>query len=66
MLFTSDHLTQDLFKINGYVVAGDGERFLMLKPAADQSEATVNTPTSVVLIQNFADELKRLVPESSP
>ena len=66
VLFTSDHLTQDLFKINGYAVAGDGERFLMLKPAADQSKATANTPTSVVLIQNFADELKRLVPESSP
>ena len=66
VLFTSDHLTSAILETNGYAVAGDGERFLMLKPAANQSEATVNIPTSVVLIQNFAAELKRLVPESSP
>ena len=42
-----------------YDVSGDG-RFLMLKPVAGSESAPA--PTSLVVIQNFHEELKRLVP----
>jgi eukaryotic-like serine/threonine-protein kinase len=43
----------------GYDVSPDGKRFLMIKPAsADQGTAQ----TSIIVVQNWFDELKRLVP----
>ena len=67
LLFTSDHINTEVdFGFNTYSVSPDGERFLMLKPATDQSEASAEIPTSVILIQNFAAELKRLVPARLP
>lgn len=43
----------------GYDVSLDGKRFLMIKPAGlDQSAP----PASIVVVQNWLEELKRLVP----
>jgi len=56
LLFTSDHL-------NGiYAVSADGQRFLMLKPVASDSREQVAIATNAVLVENFDEELKRLVP----
>jgi Tol biopolymer transport system component len=41
-----------------YDVSPDGKRFLMIKPGADQASA----PVSIMIVQNWFDELKRLVP----
>ncbi|MBL4820904.1 MAG: hypothetical protein JKY98_07945 [Gammaproteobacteria bacterium] len=59
LLFTSDDLTS----IEGsYSVAADGQRFLMLKPVADEDAEPVAVDTNLVLVENFAAELRRLVP----
>ena len=39
-----------------YDVSSDGERFLMVRPVADDSQG------ELILVQNFFEELKRLVP----
>ena len=39
-------------------VSPDGERFLMIKPAADDT----STPTQIIFVENWLEELKRLVP----
>ena len=39
-----------------YDVSLDGQRFLMIKPGAEA------TPPSIVVVQNWTEELKRLVP----
>ena len=45
-----------------YDIASDG-RFLMIKPGGGSESATAPTaPTSLVVVQHFDDELKRLVP----
>ena len=42
-----------------YDVSPDGQRFLMIKPVGpDQADA----PTSIILVQHWVEELKRLVP----
>ena len=43
-----------------YDIAPDGQRFLMLKPVGG-SESTP-APTSLVVVQHWGEELKRLVP----
>jgi dipeptidyl aminopeptidase/acylaminoacyl peptidase len=43
-----------------YDIAPDGQRFLMLKP--DGGSGSTPTPTSLVVVQHFDEELKRLVP----
>jgi hypothetical protein len=43
-----------------YDVSPDGQRFLMIK-AADASDKT-STPTSIVVVEHWFEELKRLVP----
>ena len=40
-----------------YDVAPDGDRFLMIKP-----ESTNGDASQIVLVQNWTDELQRLVP----
>ena len=42
-----------------YDVAADGKRFLMVKEASAVTQAT---PPQVVVVQNWGEELKRLVP----
>ena len=43
-----------------YDIAPDGQRFLMIKPGGG-SESTPE-PTSLVVVQHFDEELKRLLP----
>ena len=61
LLFTSDHLNENL---GSYSVAADGQRFLMLNPVADEDAEPVAVDTNLVLVENFAAELRRLVPAS--
>jgi hypothetical protein len=42
-----------------YDVSPDGRRFLMIKAVAS---STGSTPLQLVVVQNFFEELKRLVP----
>ena len=42
-----------------YDVSLDGKRFLMIKNAEAQTDAT---PPQIVVVQNWLEELKRLVP----
>jgi serine/threonine-protein kinase len=42
-----------------YDVSPDGRRFLMIKQRDPKAETT---PTSLVVVQNWLEELKRLVP----
>jgi serine/threonine-protein kinase len=58
LLFTSDHIVSSLE--NSYSVAADGQRFVMLKPIAGAERVAVDT--NLVLVENFAAELRRLVP----
>ncbi len=43
-----------------YDIAPDGKRFLMIKPGGSADQTAV--PTSLVVVQNWREELKRLVP----
>jgi hypothetical protein len=43
-----------------YDVSLDGQRFLMLKQVARPDESAV--PARIVVVQNWVEELKRLVP----
>ena len=58
-----------LFALEAYVTNGvtrrmaislDGQRFLMLKAAGGPQDTAV--PTGIVVVQNWFEELKRLVP----
>jgi serine/threonine-protein kinase len=44
-----------------YDITPDGARFLMIKAAGSANQAAV--PTSLVVVQNWREELKRLAPE---
>jgi serine/threonine-protein kinase len=46
-----------------YDVSADGKRFLMIKEASDAKEADAPTPT-ITVVQNWTEELKRLVPKN--
>jgi len=50
-------------RFTGYDVSLDGERFLMLKLAAEQTEQN-SVPTQLRVVQNWFEELKRLAPAS--
>ena len=41
-------------------VSADGERFLMIKPGSDVTDAS--TQSQIVIVENWFEELKRLVP----
>jgi hypothetical protein len=43
-----------------YDIAPDGKRFLMIKPGDSADQTAV--PTSLVVVQNWLEGLKRLVP----
>jgi hypothetical protein len=43
-----------------YDVSADGQRFLMMKEGGGSGQTTV--PPQIVVIQNWQEELKRLVP----
>jgi Tol biopolymer transport system component len=43
-----------------YDISPDGKQFLMIKPAGSPGQTAV--PASLVVVQNWTEELKRLVP----
>jgi hypothetical protein len=45
-----------------YVVSPDGQRFLMIKDATPQTSSTAPPPSQLVVVLNWLEELKRLVP----
>lgn len=46
--------------LRSYDVSPDGQRFLMIKAAPGPREAAA--PPQLIVVQNFLEELKRLVP----
>jgi serine/threonine-protein kinase len=42
-----------------YDISRDGQRFLMIKPSSGSDQATA--PTGIIVVQNWGEELKRLV-----
>ena len=60
MLFTGPYVQHPGPGAGAYDVARDG-RFLMILPGDENAEAT---PASIVVVQNFAEELKRRVQPS--
>jgi len=52
---------QDFLEFRNYDVAADG-RFLMLAPVRDESTSATSAPTGIWVVQNWVEELKRLVP----
>jgi Tol biopolymer transport system component len=57
LLFTGDYLHSSTGDPN-YDVSRDGRRFLMIQPGARDNA----TPTEIIVVVNWFDELKRLVP----
>ena len=45
-----------------YDLAPNGQRFLMVKDAAPTDESGTPAQSQIVLVENWFDELKRLVP----
>ena len=60
LLFTSDHLYFN--ETGNYSPSADGQRFIMMKPVESDFESEVPVPTNLVLVENFDEELKQLVP----
>jgi len=52
--------TGNAFPGRTYDVSPDGRRFLMIKPGGGTDSTAA--PTSLVVVQNWVEELKRLVP----
>ena len=61
VVFERTYLTIARGLSNGrtYDVAPDGKRFLMIKESGPVGETV---PTQLILVQNWTEELKRLVP----
>jgi hypothetical protein len=57
-LFSGDYVQTPAPARRGYDVARDG-RFLMIQPQSGGNDASV--PASIVVVQNFTEELKRRV-----
>lgn len=60
LLFTSDH---DYRVPGNYQVSADGQRLLMIKPVERRNLQTTY-PRNLVLVENFATELRRIAPAS--
>ena len=43
-----------------YDIAPDGQQFLMIKPGGESDQTS--KPPSIIVVQNWLEELKRLVP----
>jgi serine/threonine-protein kinase len=52
------YVTNPVWWGRSYDVSPDGQRFLMIKEGADGTA----TPASIIVVQNWVEELKRLVP----
>ena len=61
VLFEGDYRQEtDNQGAHQYDVSADGRRFLMMAPAPQEKRE--NPPPQIVVVQNFHEELKRLVP----
>ena len=61
LLFEGDYMPELASQgAHEYDVAGDGQRFIMLAPAAEGEREEARP--RVILVQNWHEELKRLVP----
>ena len=58
-LFEGRYLLPVFASARTYDVSPDGRRFLMIKPVGPEQTAA---PTSIIVLQNWHEELKRLVP----
>jgi serine/threonine-protein kinase len=58
-LFQGPYYTHGPIPVRMYDVSRDGQRFLMLKPAAQDQRAV---PPTIFIVQNFAEDLKARVP----
>jgi len=45
-----------------YDISPDGQRFLMLKEVEQTEETSAPTQDALIIVQNWFEELKRLVP----
>ena len=57
LLFTGDYVAALTMNPN-YDVSRDGRRFLMVQPSARERA----TPTQIIVVLNWHEELRRLVP----
>ena len=61
LLFEGDYVEEDPGTgTNNYDVAADGKRFLMMKAESRPEEGVA--PPQIIVVQNWLEELKRLVP----
>lgn len=61
VLFEGDYVEEQPGQgAHNYDVAGDGRRFIMMTPAPRQEPE--NAPRQLIVVQNWLEELKRLVP----
>jgi hypothetical protein len=61
VLFEGNYLEeQPGLGVHNYDVSGDGRRFIMMAPVAQEQRA--EDRPQLVLVQNWTEELKRLVP----
>jgi len=59
LLFSSAHYA---LGANSYMVAADGQRFLMMRPDSSAAVFGTTLDTDLILVENFAEEVRRLVP----
>jgi len=61
VLFEGDYVEEQPGQgAHNYDVAGDGRRFIMMAPAPQQERE--NAPPQLIVVQDWLEELKRLVP----
>ena len=60
ILFEGNYLLANNIGLRDYDISPDGERFLVLKAVAEAPDATVGD--RIVIVENWFEELKRLVP----
>ena len=63
-LFEGNYVTRGLGFGRPYDVASDGERFVMMKPAGPAADGSAPR-YRIVVVQNWHEELKRLVPPTT-
>ena len=59
VLFTGSYFRS---RNRNYDISPDGQRFLMLKEVEQTEEASATTQNALIIVQNWFEELKRLVP----
>jgi len=63
VLFEGQYYSEGFTATRSYDLSADGQRFLMLKVAETSPEET-SIPVELIVVQNWTEELKRLVPDN--